>query len=284
MKKYLLVLTLLSSLCFISCHNSSREQAIKIISQWENRMFFFTDQALALLQDPDSGEDTVSFVIVSYMDASVCTSCRINAWKEYVAELYIQTNGKVRSMLILSPDIADEEMSKSCGTLSRLLYYIDENNEMLRQNSFSGNDIFNTFLMNEENKVLAIGNPITNMKIRKLFLKKITGREEKNIPMTNVCFEGEIQIGEIAEEGEYTLESVIKNCGKEPLVIKDVTSTCGCVSGQLQTDIVKAGESTIINIKISPTKAGHIKEKFFISCNVEQSPLAIKINGNAIKD
>ena len=259
MKKYLLVLTLLSSLCFISCHNSSREQAIKIISQWENRMFFFTDQALALLQDPDSGEDTVSFVIVSYMDASVCTSCRINAWKEYVA-------------------------AKSSGTLSRLLYYIDENNEMLRQNSFSGNDIFNTFLMNEENKVLAIGNPITNMKIRKLFLKKITGREEKNIPLTNVCFEGEIQIGEIAEEGEYTLESVIKNCGKEPLVIKDVTSTCGCVSGQLQTDIVKAGESTIINIKINPTKAGHIKEKIFISCNVEQSPLAIKINGNAIKD
>lgn len=70
---------------------------------------------------------------------------------------------------------------------------IDKEDSLNKLNNFPHNMAFQTFLLNKNNKVMAIGNPILNPKIKELYMKIIQGEEivqanEDNL-MTNVSID-----------------------------------------------------------------------------------------------
>lgn len=50
---------------------------------------------------------------------------------------------------------------------------IDEENQLNKLNNFSNNDIFHCFLLNKQNRIKIIGNPIYNTKIKELYFSEI---------------------------------------------------------------------------------------------------------------
>ena len=51
---------------------------------------------------------------------------------------------------------------------------VDINNEINKKNKFPEKDMFHTFLLDTENKVRIIGNPIHNSAVRDLYIDAIT--------------------------------------------------------------------------------------------------------------
>lgn len=269
-------------ICLASCRNSIREQSIKILDKWDGREFVFSSQALEKLHMQEHKNDSLYrnhelYTLVSYLDASVCTTCRINAWKEYINSLDMKTDGRLKFLLILAPDIKSEEISDI--STETQFYCIDDGEEMLKRNEIPENDVFRTMLLDSNYKVLAIGNPLTNTKINRLFLKRITGKEEINIPLTSICGEKDINIGEILLGKPVIIETSLTNCGTNPLFITDVSSTCGCIKSKAKNKKAYSGEDISLEISVNPTKEGAINEKIFISCNDEHSPFIVKLKG-----
>ena len=63
---------------------------------------------------------------------------------------------------------------------------IDEGDYLNKLNHFPADMAFQTFLLDNDNRVVAMGNPIHNLKVRELYLKIIQGREVKSDDEDNV--------------------------------------------------------------------------------------------------
>ena len=56
--------------------------------------------------------------------------------------------------------------------------FIDEKGTFDALNHFPTNMTFQTFLLDKDNKIVAIGNPILNPMVKELYLEKLTGVQE----------------------------------------------------------------------------------------------------------
>ena len=74
----------------------------------------------------------------------------------------------------------------------RFLYpvFIDEKGDFDALNHFPSDVNFQTFLLDSQNKVLAIGNPVHNKKVRDLYLQIIAGQPTGNFQkfLTKIFF------------------------------------------------------------------------------------------------
>lgn len=169
-----------------SCLNSKQDALEKKVKQWIGKELLFPKNAeLTIL-----GTDTVEYDllqsryrIVSYIDSMGCISCKLqlNKWKELITELDSMANHPVTvSFFIHSKNVRDVKL-----VLARAKFIhpvcLDMNNSFYNLNQFPSELMFNTFLIDEKNKILAIGNPIHNPKVKRLYLNIIKGEAETSI-------------------------------------------------------------------------------------------------------
>jgi hypothetical protein len=68
----------------------------------------------------------------------------------------------------------------------------------------------------------------------------------------------EHDFGTVKEGVVVTFGFQIKNTGKDPLVIYDIKSSCGCTATTLGTDRVKAGDASVLKVSFdSKDKVGY---------------------------
>lgn len=143
---------------------------------------------------------------------------------------------------------------------------------------------FQTFLLDKNNKVAALGNPVHNTAIKDLYLKQITGKDSlaKNMLKTTAeAIQTEIDFGTFdkSEIKQTTFE--IKNTGDNPLVIVDVSTTCGCTAATYDKRPAKPGETLRVGIKMTPKDTGFFDEVVTIKYNsINNQPIKGRIKGN----
>ena len=151
-------------------------------------------------------------------------------------------------------------------------------------NKFPADMTFQTFLLDKNNKVAALGNPVHNTAIKDLYLKQITGKESQTKNMLKTTAEAiqtEIDFGTFdkSEIKEATFE--IKNTGDNPLVIVDVSTTCGCTAATYDKRPAKSGETLRVGIKMTPKDTGFFDEVVTIKYNsINNQPIKGRIKGN----
>lgn len=119
------------------------------------------------------------FRIYSRVDAS-CGTCigDINTWYELIPEF---SRYKVPIILICSSDDNFELIKYFCetGAITNFGYpfFLDQNNEFVRNNKFMATDkSFETVLTDQNNNILAVGNPVHSKGIKKIYLNEILKR------------------------------------------------------------------------------------------------------------
>ena len=136
------------------------------------------------------------YTILHYVDTVGCVSCKLqlSRWNKFVEELDSISNSKAKCLLSFSP--MNKKVLLKSLRINRFDYYvyIDEKDSLNKLNAFPDNEAFHTFLLDENNKVLAIGNPIHNPNIKDLYLRIIRGdvptaSNRAATPMTTVSFD-----------------------------------------------------------------------------------------------
>lgn len=168
-----------------SCSDNKKSNLKKLVNEWQGKEIIFPRTTVFT----KFGTDTVGlpegrktdYTILMYVDSSGCTACKMN---------FFDLKGFIEQV----KDIKDVDVSfrfyfypKSYSELKYLLksyrfdipVCIDFKNEINELNDFPSDLMFHTFLLDKNNRVLVIGNPVHNAAVRNLYIKTIRNKKSE---------------------------------------------------------------------------------------------------------
>ena len=276
-------------LLFASCQNSDKSRIAHMIDEWDGKEIIYPDDLVFTTM----GEDTAKwflkdsrYTIVTYADSIGCMGCKLKlpAWKDFISYLDSVSDHAVKVIFILHPRDEKEMAHLIKYNNFFILFCLDTNDSFNKINKIPSNLAFQTFLLDNKNKVIAIGNPIHNPNVRTLYLNLILSAgicESRNLIQTKISLPETIDMGAFdwSEEKEATL--IIRNIGAVSLAVENIVTSCGCTSVEYSRKPVSVKDSLVINVKYKAESPGYFNKDIAIYCNVPSSPVHVKLSGKA---
>jgi hypothetical protein len=179
-KIHTIIVICLTVLGFTACRDNKIVGLEKVLTEWIGKTILFPDiKPVYIFGDSLNHTfktDTIAknYKILLYTDSTGCTShqLNLNTWKSFIEEL----NSNVDFLFYFQP--ANEKELLSLLANERFIYpiYIDNRDELNKLNRFFNNPVFKCFLLDKNNKILAVGNPGNNVMLWKLYKKIITDK------------------------------------------------------------------------------------------------------------
>lgn len=88
--------------------------------------------------------------------------------------------------------------------------------------------------------------------------------------------------GQIEQHGDGKCEFKFTNTGKEPLILSNVRSSCGCTVPQWPRQPILPGDTETIYVKYDTKRVGIINKSIQVYSNASDSPLTLKIKGKVL--
>ncbi|WP_455666941.1 DUF1573 domain-containing protein [Phocaeicola sp.] len=276
---------------FSSCKESEKNKISCLVSEWEGKEILFPAHSIFTIQ----GKDTVDFSfadvdykVVTYIDSVGCTSCKLQLprWKQFMHEVDSTMNDSIPFVFYFHPKDMKELRYITCRDVFIYPVCFDEKDDFNTLNHFPSEMTFQTFLLDKKNKVVAIGNPVHNPKVKEFYLQVLTrGKNTKakvKRPVTAVAMSTEsIDFGSFPQAEKQERKFMLTNTGKNLLVIYDVITSCGCTKVEFSKEGIRPGENTELTVIYEAEKAEHFSKTITVYCNTNNSPLRLKITGNA---
>ena len=285
MKNILSILLIL--LLFSACQQTQRDRVADLIRKWEGKEILFP-KGMTLTMEGQNYEDSTFFdtnhMILAYVDSFGCFSCklRLNEWKKLIKEL-----DSVPVLFVFCPLSIEEVYSSLRQEHFPYPVCIDTTDILNQLNQFPPEENFHTFLLDKDKKVVGIGNPIQNPKIRELYRNRIIGREpplNKTRSLTEVRIDNSsIDLRQFSWKQQQKYVFILHNTGKKLLVIDNVNTSCDCTAVKWKKRPIKPGESGEIQTVYSPNSLGMFIKNIEVRCNVAGHKINLKIRGNVIE-
>ena len=270
-----------------SCSESREEAMLRLVNEWKDKSVIIPVRSVFTVQ----GKDVVDFnyrdaeyKILVYTDSVGCTSCKLQLpkWKRMIAEVDSLTGGSVPFLFYFHPK--DPKELRFYLRRDNFTYPVcfEEDDYINRLNRFPSDMTFQTLLLNKENKVVAIGSPVLNPKIKDLYLEIITGKKrvgaDKSVTTVSMD-QSEKNFGNIPlnEKREHIFKLV--NTGNKPLVIYDVTTSCGCTKAEYSREPVRPGDTLDLKVVYHAEDKGRFRKSLTVYCNMDDSPLKLTVVG-----
>jgi len=90
--------------------------------------------------------------------------------------------------------------------------------------------------------------------------------------------------GKVIENGDGNCIFTLTNTGKEPLILTDAKSSCGCTVPEWTKAPILPGKTTEIKVKYSTNRVGPINKSVTITSNASNSPVVLRIKGEVVKN
>ena len=285
------IVTLMMSVWVLASCQESREEAMhRLVSEWSGKEIKFPSRSVFTIQGKDTvdfGFGNADYKVITYIDSAGCTSCKLQLprWKKLVAEVDSLTNGNVPFLFYFHPK--DMKELRYLTRRDNFTYPVcfDEKDELNGLNRFPSDMTFQTFLLDKDNKVVAMGNPVLNPKIKDLYLGIIKGEKETGqaANVTSVLVDQTIMdLGSFPKEEIQERNFVLTNTGKGLLVIQDIITSCGCTKVEYSKEPVRPGGILEVKVIYEAEKEEHFNKTVTVYCNTKDSPLRLTVKGNAI--
>lgn len=285
-------LVLLFLLLFVSCKKSdSTDQVVRIVSAWQGKEVLFPNNPVFTIY----GQDTVSYnfrnadyKVVSYVDSVGCLSCKLqlDKWTNIIHRIDSVADIRVPFVFVFSPEKLRDVVyaTKSSGFDYPIL--LDLKGEFNNLNHFPTNFNFQTMLLDRDNRVVAIGNPVQSPKILDLFQSIITGQEAESETKASLTMAeldiSQLDFGELSVGVSQQRIVNLKNTGNKPLIVQDVVVSCGCTKVKYPQTPIMPGETGEVVVSYDPDKKGGFHKTVTLYCNAKQSPLKLSISGRVV--
>ncbi|WP_300761231.1 DUF1573 domain-containing protein [uncultured Parabacteroides sp.] len=277
MKSLLYILSLFFLLT--ACKENKKDQFIQLVQEWQGKEITFPKDMIFTKFVTDTINYKIpqsDYKVLIYVDSVGCTSCKLqlSKWKELIEYTDSITNGSIPYLFFFQ--------SKDDKELHYLLKQdnfdhpvcIDHTNQLDNINKFPKDLTFQTFLLNKENKVVVIGNPVHNLAVKNLYLKQISDKEapiKQLVKTTAKAVKSEFDLGVFTKTDIKTATFEILNTGECPLVIADVSTTCGCTGITYDKHPANPGDSLQVVVKMTPKEMGFFHETITVKCNTKQT-------------
>jgi len=294
MKSFLITLVVIPFL-FSSCEKAQQKREVRrIVTEWSGKEITFPDGVSCYL----SGRDTASvfcerafhtpYKVLLYVDSTGCTDCRmrINLWKYLIEEADSLFPGQLSFLFYFQPKATEPKAIHYLLRRHQFDYpvFVDEKDQLDEMNNLPQNINFQCFLLDSHNQVVLIGNPVMNPQMWPLYKKAIKGVDEATITAyTAVALKDSIvDFGRIEQSGAYKATFTIENTGSMPLIIQQVSASCGCTEVKWEKQPIRPKETTAIKVEFKPEEPGFFCKTVSVYANVEEAPIKLLIKGTVV--
>lgn len=170
--KYSIIYILTIYSCF------SKKQEIKqVINHWMGKEIVFSDTIKSKIH----GKDTVcalwnehKYKIFHYVDTTGCSECQLKFYEWGLLQKQIDSLKADVSIIfvVFAKHYTPIEISQRLNKFDIPIFY-DVSGDIGKKNNFSFNPKYKTFLLDSLNRVIGIGNPVTNKRIWDLYKSQI---------------------------------------------------------------------------------------------------------------
>ena len=269
-----------------ACKDKKKENAINSIKEWMGKEILFPKNSVFTILGKDTVDfstDASGYKLVHYIDTAGCVACQLKLaeWKRFMDEVDSVSSTHTPFFFYVQPyDVKDIQLELRREAFDYPVC-LDMKDEFNRLNKLSVDKTLRTFLLDKEDKIVAIGNPLENLSVKKFYLKVLTGKEQKSsaiITKVNISTR-ELNFGRFSKEEEKVGEVLFKNVGDNLFVIHDVMTSCGCTKADYPKMPIKAGETLKLSVTYRADKSGYFSKNLKVYGNMEESPVRISIRG-----
>ena len=281
------IMTLFLGLLLLSCKdNSQKEKITALVKEWQGKQIKFPKDPTFTKYVTDTTDfqiPTKGHKVLIYVDSLGCTSCKLQLakWNEFIAYTDSATGGNVPFLFFIHSKNVDE--TKYLLKIDEFDYpiCIDDTDQLNKLNTFPSNSIFQTFLLDADNKVVVLGNPIHNLSVKELYIKEITGKHTKQTAQqktTAIADQTAFDLGKFALDDKKKNSFTLTNTGDFPLVIQDILTTCDCMDITFEKHPVRTKEKLTVSIVMKGKEKGFFSKTVTVYANTNK-PIKIQIKG-----
>ncbi len=163
---------------FFSCQETPKDKIQEELLRWQGKEIKFPKKIVFTKFAKDTilyNFDNQQYKILVYVDSAGCTSCklRLEAWKFLVKEIDELSKNQVGYLFYFADKKPKEIEIILLSEKFDFPVVVDKENQLNELNNFSKNENFHYFLLDKQNQVKIVGNPINNPKIKELYLSEI---------------------------------------------------------------------------------------------------------------
>ena len=273
----------------VSCKNNQHAKTVVIVKKWIGKEILFPSDYLVQYMGKDTTYDEVfdkEYKVFLYADSLGCTSCQLGLYNWY--QRILETNeiapDKVGFIFFLQPK---NDQYKEITYLARRdnfkhPIFIDVDNKINQLNHFETSPDYHCFLLNKDNKVIALGNPRENYLVWEFYKEIFTGKKTDvvtdNTEVSIDKLEAAVENMQVNTESQVVF--TLKNEGTKPLVIYHIESSCGCLLPQWDKKPVLPGQKLDIIVSVTPDSKGFFNKNLDIYINAMQQRLTCRVIGS----
>lgn len=284
-KLRILVLPSLIGITILSCNND-RENACNIIKEWANREIVFPQTLEYRIIDKQIDFNILGsdYKIVTFLDSTDCIPCnlRLKDWKSLIGDFDRLPDVDVDFIMVLNGSDWERNTELLKKTSFPFVVAKDINSLFKKTNMISNDSDYHTFLLDMENHVVAIGNPIRNPKIRSLY-KEIIQSSSQTINDSE--HEGKYTIashafGTVSPDSCVSVSFKYVNKTNKELNLQDIIPSCECVQSFISTNkLLPDSIADIIVFYSADSIQGHFRRYVDIFFNETINPVRLKVHG-----
>lgn len=278
---------MLSVILLSSCQNQ-REETVKEFTQWINKEIQFPDNMTFVIQNDtvDVELDSYDYKIVTYLDPNDCKVCNLKflGWDNLMSKLEASNSLSIGLIYIIASDMDDDLEAVIQRTNYKRPICLDHKREFSALNHISKNKKFSTFLLDGNNKIVAIGFPFSE-NILDIYLSEmglydhVNGvRLLRNHPIEADRYSQ--SLGYVGDKAEVSFKFLIKNTLNHSVHIKDLSTSCPCMQASVNSDSIMPDQFATINGIYKPNGyIGEFANQIYISFDECQELLILNVVG-----
>lgn len=276
---------IIAALC-CSCSHMDKSNVAKVVNKWVGKDISFPQRmSCKLFYNDSDGNELLGkrYKIVLYVDPYGCSECKLQLsdWRKFIEESRKYQDSLSVIIVVDTPN--KKKISIICEQQHfNYPIFFDYHGEMNRINSFELDETFRCFLT-DSNRVIAIGNPIQNPKVKALYLSLIDKHrtfEHKAPAITTVdCDSTVYNLGKIVFGETKKFFIALKNSGNTPLVISDILSSCGCITPTYSHSPTNPLGELLISAELNNHEEGFFEKTISIYCNIADAPITLRVRG-----
>jgi hypothetical protein len=175
---FLKIMLLVMAFSVVACKKDNRRaEAEKAVNEWIGREIKFPEDVQCCVLGKDTTRALCDelfsreFKVLLYVDSTGCSACRLKLylWQQIIAESHRLFNDKLSFLFYFQPKEENDFAYICMGYQFDYPVFIDINNTINKLNIFSQNAEFQSFLLDKNNRILSIGNPVYNEKVWELY-------------------------------------------------------------------------------------------------------------------
>lgn len=265
-----------------SCNSRLSEQRDAVAALVNTEIVLPNDISCSIMGEPVKFDIAdADYTIISYIDSSDCMQCKMKlfSWNHVINELKSAEDVEVKFLMILnSPQTQNiDNIIKQENFWHPISF--DSIGAFEAANSLPKSNIYHTFLLDGENRIIAVGNPAINPKIRQLY-KNIIYSESPYNHDSLLCNDRALNFGVVNIGDTIRKRFELVNNSECVRTIQELVTSCDCTTVTAESDSILPGKNNMVTITyVADSLTGAVSQYVDIFYIENESPERLTIYG-----